>query len=135
MVQNKIINYTSHNFNAYNNNKEYLCPKNIVEKIIFDLKNMNLIFFPKKNVNKNIIKEGCFLFQDSKYISITEILKVELSNALSKKIDEIKLKPILEKLSFQKEKIYSLYEHYTCIKLYNCFFKDTLMENLENALQ
>ena len=135
VVQDKIINYTLHNFNVYFNNTEYLRPKNIAEKIIFDLKNMNLIFYPKKNANKDIIKEGSFLCEEYIYNKIIDTLKDQLSNALLKKIDEIKLKPILEKLSFQEEKIYSLYEHYTCIKLYNCFFKDTLMENLENALQ
>ena len=135
VVQDKIINYALHNFNAYFNNTEYLCPKNIADKIIFDLKNMNLIFHPKKNVNKDIIKEGSFVCEEYIYNKIIDTLKDQLSNALLKKIDEIKLKPILEKLSFQEEKIYSLYEHYTCIKLYNCFFKDTLIENLENALQ
>ena len=135
VVQDKIINYTLNNFNVYFNNTEYLRPKNIAEKIIFDLKNMNLIFYPKKNVNKDIIKEGSFLCEEYIYNKIIDTLKGQLSNALLKKIDEIKLKPILEKLSFQKEKIYSLYEHYTCIKLYNCFFKDTLIENLKDALQ
>ena len=64
VVQDKIINYTLHNFNVYFNNTEYLRPKNIAEKIIFDLKNMNLIFYPKKNANKDIIKEGSFLCEE-----------------------------------------------------------------------
>lgn len=58
VVKNKIINHTSYNFNVYKTDQEFLCPNNFIDKVIFDLKNINLIFYLKKNVDINITEEA-----------------------------------------------------------------------------
>lgn len=141
-VYTKIYNYVLKNINNYLNDKEYLCSKNMLNKIIYDLKNMNFIFYPKdiktseleeiQNDLSNSIKEIIRSFNNYTELKNSNVIYNTLEDALKNegKISNIILKNVKE----SDEALDKLYEHYSCLKLYYYLFSSKMINSFKKLL-
>ena len=142
IVYIKIHNYMSKNINNYSNDKEFLCFNNLFNKIVYDLKKMNFIFYPKKNLNlesneiknkiNNDYKKTIFTFNYYYHLKNSNLIYKTLSDAFK---DDGKInKLILENVKISDEAIDKLYEHYSCIKLYYYLFSSKMIKALDKII-
>lgn len=140
IIEEKIYRYISANILNYSNNKEFLCLANFIKKIVFDLKNINFIFYPKDvEYDSEILKKqknDILLYNAYKLLKDSHIFYTKLKEKISQKFDDkaFNLKFTKENFKVSEDNFEKLYEHYLCIKLYFYFFTLKLKKHLKRYL-
>ena len=128
----KIKNFVSKNFLYYSTNKEYLNRKNLINKIIYDLKKLNYSITFKKMENKEFNDEK--FNKDLKWLkSIDFVEKVKLlyNNCIDADIRNI-LNLSDEHFECIKENKDEVLEEYFCWGIYKYFFCEYLVKKICN---
>ena len=128
----KIKNFVNKNFLYYSTNKEYLNRKNLINKIIYDLKKLNYSITFKKMENNEFNMEK--FNQDLKWlksIDLVEKVKLLYNSSIDAEIKNI-LNISDEHFESIKENKDDVLEEYLCWGIYKYFFCEYLVKKICN---
>ena len=128
----KIKNFVNKNFLYYSTNKEYLNRKNLINKIIYDLKKLNYsITFKKMENNEFNVKKFNQDLKWLKSIDLVEKVKLLYNSSIDAEIKNI-LNISDEHFESIKENKDEVLEEYLCWGIYKYFFCEYLVKKICN---